>query len=40
MRWSEKRNLKDSREGSLSLKLDPGRRLEIADGCFNTVGEP
>jgi len=40
IRWSEKRTLKDSREGFLSLELDPGMRLEAAGGCFNTAGGP
>ena len=39
IRWSEKKNLKDSREGSLSLQLDPVMRLETAGDCFNTTGE-
>lgn len=37
--WSEKRNVKDSKEYSLSLELDLVMRLETANGCFNTAGE-
>ena len=29
--WSEKRNVKDSKEYSLSLELDPVMRLETAN---------
>lgn len=37
IRWNEERNLKDSREGTLSLELDQIMRLEMACGCFNTA---